>query len=151
MLVDTASKFIKQNKKVLDFGCGIGVVGITIFKKNKIKGILYASDISKNSINLAKLNAAKHKISIVANAGNLFEPWKGEKFDIILNDISGISQKIAKFSPWFKNISCETGEDGTRLTIKIITEAKKYLNTNGAIIFPVLSLSDKKKLLSLQN
>lgn len=147
LLVDKASKFIKQNKKVLDFGCGIGVVGITIFKKNKIKGILYASDISKSSINLAKLNATKHKVSIIAKKGNLFDPWKGEKFDIILNDISGISQKIAKISPWFKNTSCETGEDGTGLTIKIISEARKYLNKNGAIIFPVLSLSDKKKVL----
>ena len=146
LLVQSSSKFIKQNKKILDFGCGIGVVGISIFKKNKIKSHLYASDISKSSVKLSKLNAIKHKVKMIAKVGNLFDPWKGEKFDIILNDVSGISQKIAKVSPWFKNTSCVTGDDGTALTIKIISEAKKYLNKNGAIIFPVLSLSDKKKI-----
>ncbi len=151
LLVQSSSKFIKQNKKILDFGCGIGVVGISIFKKNKIKSHLYASDISKSSVKLSKLNAIKHKVKMIAKVGNLFDPWKGEKFDIILNDVSGISQKIAKVSPWFKNTSCVTGDDGTALTIKIISEAKKYLNKNGAIIFPVLSLSDKKKLLDMQN
>jgi release factor glutamine methyltransferase len=147
LLVESASKFIKQNKKILDFGCGIGVVGITLFKKNKITSNLYASDISKSSIKLSKLNAINHKVKIIAKVGNLFDPWKGEKFDIILNDVSGISQKIAKISPWFKNTSCATGNDGTALTIKIISHAKKYLNKNGVIIFPVLSLSNKKKII----
>ena len=148
ILADCAIKLISnKNKKVLDFGCGIGVVGISIFKKKKIKSILYASDISKNSVEFCKLNAEKHKIKINAKSGTLFEPWKDHKFDLIINDISGISQEISKISPWFKNVSCESGIDGSILTNKVITQGKKFLNKKGKIIFPIISLANKKKIL----
>lgn len=151
LLCQSVNKIIKSKKKILDFGCGIGVVGITLFKKYNIESNLYASDISKHSIRLCKLNAKNHRIKIIAKVGSLFDPWENEKFDIILNDVSGISKKIAKISPWFKNTSCETGDDGTNLTIKIISEAKNFLKKNGTIIFPILSLSNKKKIIKHAN
>ena len=33
LLCDSIIKVIKDEKEILDFGCGIGVVGITLFKK----------------------------------------------------------------------------------------------------------------------
>ena len=149
ILADCAIKLIKNKKvKVLDFGCGIGVVGISIFKKKKINTILYASDISKNSVEYCKLNAKKHKIKICAKSGSLFDPWKEHKFDLIINDISGISQEISKISPWFKNVSCESGADGSILTNKVISQSKNFLNEGGKLVFPIISLSNKRKILA---
>ena len=148
ILANCAIKLINnKDAKILDFGCGIGVVGISIFKKKKIKNILYASDISKSSVEFCKLNAKKHKIKISAKSGSLFEPWKDYKFDLIINDISGISQEISKISPWFENVSCESGADGSILTNKVISQSKKFLKNKGKLVLPIISLANKSKIL----
>ena len=105
------------------------------------------SDASKEAVKLAKINAAKNNISVDARAGSLFEPWKGMKFDNIIDDVSGVAEDIAKVSPWFKNVPCESGYDGTNLVIKVLKQAPRYLNKNGKFFFPVLSLSNNKKII----
>lgn len=147
ILADQALKLIKNKKyNILDFGCGIGVVGIFLAtKKNKCN--FFASDISSEGINLTELNSNIHNVKINIKKGNLFMPWKRYKFDYIINDVSGISNRISKISPWFKNVSCESGLDGTKLTIKILKNSKNFLNKKGKIIFPVISLSNKEKIL----
>ena len=50
------------------------------------------------------------------------------RFDIIINDISGISESVAKISPWFKNIPCSSGSDGTVLTLRFLKNYKSFLN-----------------------
>ena len=72
------------------------------------------------------------------------------KFDYIINDVSGISNKIAKKSLWFKNIvPCDTGLDGTKLSSAIIKESKKYLKKGGIIQIPLISLSNISKTIAL--
>ena len=74
--------------------------------------------------------------------------WKSEKFDIIINDISGISSKVNSLSEWFKFAPNTSGKDGLKYTINILKNYKNYLNKNGSLIFPVLGLSNRKKLVS---
>jgi hypothetical protein len=69
-------------------------------------------------------------------------------FDYIIDDVSGISEEIAKISPWFQNVPCASGLDGTDLVIDVLKHAPLYLKKNGKIFFPVLSLSNTKKILN---
>ena len=62
--------------------------------------------------------------------------------------MSAISSELIKISPWFKNIPCQTSKDGTELTIKFIDQLIKYTDKNSVIFFPVLSLSNKNKILN---
>ena len=133
--------------KVLDLGAGTGYVGLKLSKSSESNFELYASDLTNTSKQLIKLNAKLNKIKIIAKSGNLFAPWKGNRFDFIVNDVSGISEQIANISNWFKGISCKSGKDGTNLTIKVINQAKNYLNSKGVLYFPTLSLSKEKKIL----
>ena len=57
------------------------------------------------------------------------------QFDYIIDDVSGISEEIAKISPWFKNVPCTSGIDGTDLVVSVLKEAPKYLKKNGKIFF----------------
>ena len=66
----------------------------------------------------------------------MFYAWDDHKFDLIINDISGVAQDIAKISPWFKNISCEAGKGRDLLVNKVISESAEYLNDNGKIDIP---------------
>ena len=146
-LLKDALTVIKKPMDVLDLGCGIGIIAIMINKHLKNKKKIYASDVSTAANTVAKKNFELHKCNYDLREGSLFEPWKNEKFDLIINDVSGISEKIAKKSKWFKNVSCRSGIDGTKLTLKVISASKKHLNKNGAIIFPIISLSNGKKVI----
>jgi len=145
-LIRDALSIIKKPVDVLDLGCGIGVVGILVNKFLKNRKKIYASDVSGEAIKIAEKNFRMHKCNFELKKGSLLSPWEGKKFDLIINDVSGISETIAKKSKWFKNVPCNSGKDGTKLTIKIIDSTSLHLNRNGGIIFPIISLSNSKKI-----
>ena len=140
---------IKKNFKVLDLGCGSGILGILIKKKyQNIK--LFSSDIDQNAVKFTKKNFKKNNIKGDVRESNLFGNWKKMKFDYIINDVSGISNKIAIKSPWFKKIvPCDTGLDGTKLSSEILEQSKKYLKKKGIIQIPLISLSNIPKTIAL--
>ncbi len=147
LLVLSALKAIKKKSEILDLGCGTGYVGLSVAKNIKTKNKYFFSDVSKKAVNLCIKNAKKNKIKIDAKTGGLFSPWKKKKFDLIVESVSGIATKVAKISPWYKNgIPCDCGEDGTILVLKVLKECKKHLNKQGKLIFPIVTLSDKKKI-----
>ena len=61
----------------------------------------------------------------------LFEPWSGSKFDVIVDDISGVAQEMAAVSPWFDGVPCDSGRDGTSLVVDIIRAAPGILRAAG--------------------
>ena len=137
--------------KTLDLGCGSGVVGLALAKSKKIKGKLYASDLSKDAVKFLKINADRYDIDVDVRSGSIFDPWKDEKFDYIIDDISGVAKRIADISPWFKETACDAGEDGSSLVIDAIKKSPNYLYPNGKFFFPILSLSNSDIILTKAN
>ena len=123
--------------KLLDLGCGCGKVGKALSGKD-IQ--LYASDVQQEAIDNLNDN------SIIKRCGSLFEPWQGIEFDYIVDDVSGVAESIARMSPWFKGVPCDSGWDGTDLVCKVISQAPKYLTECGKLFFPIVSLSNKLRI-----
>ena len=146
---ETAISQIKNNYKVLDLGCGSGVIGIALMKSfPNIK--MHCSDLDSNSVNITKKNYLKYKLEADIRVGNLFDPWLNKKFDYIVNDVSGISSIVAKNSTWYGNkIPCDSGEDGSNLALSIIENAAIYLTKIGSIQIPLISLSNVQKIVNV--
>ena len=153
LLLEQSTKKIKKKKlKILDMGCGSGVIGIYILKKYKNINLITFSDISKESTNLTRKNLIANKINkkkFEVIKSDTFENLNGKKFDIIINDVSGISSEVSKLSEWFKNVPCDTGKNGTELTEKIIRNYNNFLNNKGILLLPIISLSKEKRIFDL--
>jgi methylase of polypeptide subunit release factors len=150
-LIDAVEKRLDSPGKLLDLGCGSGVLGIVLEKLGLINNSLYASDLSQGAVDCSIKNAKMHKIPHDVRVGSLFEPWINEKFDYIVNDVSGVAAEVAILSPWFKNVPCASGADGTDLVVKVLSEAPNYLSKGGQFFFPVISFSKVDNILSAAN
>jgi len=150
LLIESCQNSVKTPVKMLDLGCGIGINGLVLAKLGLCQGPLYASDIGEETVSLVKENAQRLNVPVEVRCGSLFEPWAGEKFDVIIDDISGLSDEVAKISPWFPpGVNCKAGRDGTRWTVEILKQSPEYLREGGRIFFPVLSLSNQEKILRI--
>ena len=146
-IIKAVSNNISSPGKLLDLGCGSGVVGFALHRLGKAQNNLYASDLSNDAVLQIKENAEKLGRPIDARAGSILSPWDNESFDYIVDDISGIAEKVADISPWFRETSCRSGSDGTDLVIEAINNSPSHLKPGGKLFFPVLSLSNTKKII----
>ena len=75
---------LEKNWRVLDLGCGYGVIGIVA---SRFVNYVVMTDINKRAVSIAKKNL---KINNVKNAevrwGHLYEPMKGERFHSIITN-----------------------------------------------------------------
>ena len=149
LLIKNSINYIKNKKKFLDLGCGSGIIGISIARKIKNKNLNFFSDISKFACRNTIKNLKRNTIKGIVRQGSIFEPWKGEKFDYILCDIAAIAEKVSEFSPWYKNCENNSGKDGTNHIVNVLKKSKKYLNSKGKLFFPIVSLSNEKKILNV--
>ncbi len=76
---------IKRESKVLDIGCGYGVIGIVVAKICPTCKV-YMSDINERAIMLTLKNLKENRVKARVRSGNLYEPWKDIKFDVILSN-----------------------------------------------------------------
>ncbi len=152
LLIKSVLSVVKTKKKILDLGCGTGAVGISLFREGVSKNKIYASDLSKEATECCKENTKFYNFDSDIRTGSLFDPWFEEKFDVIVDDISAISEDVANISPWFPGVPCRTGKDGINLVSQIIINSSEHLNgDNSLFFFPVLSLSNTDEILSIAN
>jgi SAM-dependent methyltransferase len=146
LIADTLENIDVEDKDILDLGCGCGALGLSLIKSNP-KSVLLA-DISTGAIDDCNLNIKNHtsrikkiKVStMVSDCFNKIPPNK--KYDLIINDISGISEDVASLSPWFNNAPCNSDANGLKFFKKVIIEAEPFLKEEGILASPLISLSN---------
>ena len=146
-LIKAVSGYVRKPGKMLDLGAGSGVIGLSLYLKGLVKTPFYASDLSEHAIECMEKNATLYNLPLVIKRGSLFEPWESEKFDYIVDDISGIAEEVAKISPWYNNVPCRSGVDGTSLAVEVVQKAPEHLNAGGLFFFPVICFSNVNKIL----
>ena len=138
---------IRQNfgdKKIsiLDLGTGSGNIAICLAHKLPEDKIT-ACDISGDSIRIAKENA----IGLGANSigffeGNLFEPVKGRRFDMIVSnppyiakgEFKTLEADVKDFEP---RSALDGGNDGLHFYRRILGECRQFLKDGGYLLLEI--------------
>lgn len=136
-------------RSALDLGCGCGVVALALRRFVVPEGRVGASDVSPLAVELTSRNAARLGLELDVRCGSLFEPWEGSRFDLIVDDVAAVAERIARLSPWYPSaVPSEAGEDGTRWIRAVLREAPKHLAAGGLIVFPALTLAEQTRTLA---
>ena len=139
-ILEDQSSLVISNKispiAILEVGCGNGNISLNL-AKNFPSNKYYASDISAEAISQAK--SISHD-SVEFKVGSGIDLWLNQKFDLVVCDMSAISEKIANLSDWYDGVSCLTGDDGLDVVKPIIKNVKHILSPGGVFIMPIISL-----------
>ena len=126
--------------KILDLCTGSGAIVISL-KKYIPNAQVYAVDISKKALEIAKKNANRLEANVKFIESNLFDKVKKEKFDIIVSnppyikksDINYLSQEVQK-EP---QLALDGGYDGLDFYRKISYQAINYLKFGSYLCFEI--------------
>ena len=140
-LVLNTINFIKEyfNKKikVLDIGTGSGAIAISI--KKEVDSLVYATDISKEALEVAKENAKINKVDINFINTNIYDGIK-EKFDVIISNPpyirydEEIDEIVKNNEP---HIALYADNNGLYFYEEILKNIKNILNDKYLIAFEI--------------
>ena len=132
---------VEQNERILEIGCGSGVVSIHCAKYGCI---VIAVDINPSAVECTRENAQLNDVKIDVRLSDLFENVQ-ERFDKIVFNLPYLpvidEGELAK--AW------SGGEDGMGPLPRLLDEANDHLCENGKVIVVVSSLMDQNKLNAL--
>ncbi len=140
ILVEEADKYIALNDKVLDMCTGSGCIIISLKKLNPtIKAT--AVDLSVEALKVAKENAKLNEVDVEFINSDLFANVK-DKFNVIVSNppyiptrvIDELMPEVREYEPL---MALDGTEDGLWFYKNIIDSSKKYLETNGMLLFEI--------------
>ena len=126
---------------VLDLCCGSGAVGISLAKIcSNVK--VTATDISAEAVETAEANAEDLRVKVRFLTGDMFEPVKGRKFDMIVsnppyirtNMISILQEEVKDHEPLN---ALDGGRDGLDFYRTIVEKAADFLKPEGFLLMEI--------------
>ena len=143
----------KNKLNILDIGIGSGCVLLTILKERKN---FYGTgiDISKNCLNISKLNAIKLKVNskLKLYKSNVDKFITG-KYDLIVSNppyikkskIKYLERDVAKFEP---KLALDGGIDGLSEIRKVIKKSSDLIKISGKFVLEI-GFDQKNKVINL--
>ena len=153
-LVDSRALPKFSEPKVLDLMTGSGVIAVTVALETN--STVFASDVSKAALEVAKKNAKANGAKVKFVESDLFKAFKREKFDIIVSnppyiaskEILTLDDEVKKYDPL---ISLDGGEDGLYFYREIANLSPKFLKEGGELILEIGSTQGGSVKKLLQN
>lgn len=151
-VVEYAKSLNKDKIKILDLGCGSGAIGLTLKSILKDSEVTLV-DISKEALEVAKLNANNLNLDVTFIESDWFSNIKLEKYDIIVSNPpyirtdEEIEEIVRDNEP---SLALYGGIDGLDCYRKILANIKPYLNDKFLIAFEI-GESQKEEIYDIVN
>jgi release factor glutamine methyltransferase len=140
-LVQEAVNRAAGAKRVLDIGAGSGCVAVILAKLLPDTEVA-AVDSSDSALAVARENAELNGVNVSFVSGSLFEPFRGERFDLIVSnppyiptaDLAGLQPEVRDFEP---KGALDGGTDGLDFYRLIVPAAPEHLAPGGWLLVEV--------------
>ncbi|MDD3984801.1 MAG: class I SAM-dependent methyltransferase [Methanobacterium sp.] len=139
---------VHQSDSVLEIGTGTGIIAI-LASKNACK--VTAVDINKYAVECAIINNKNNAANIDIRLGDLFEPVKNEKFDLILFNTPYLPTSKEEFVDDELEAAWNGGEDGRYVINRFIKGLPLHLNPYGRVQLVQSSLSNVEETVKMLN
>lgn len=151
-VVEYTKDLNKDKIKILDLGCGSGAIGLTLKSILKDSEVTL-TDISKEALEIAKLNANNLNLDVTFIESDWFSNVKLEQYDIIVSNPPYIRtdeeiEEIVKDNE--PSLALYGGVDGLDCYRKILANIKPYLNNKFLIAFEI-GESQKEEIYDIVN
>ena len=151
-VVEYTKDLNKDKIKILDLGCGSGAIGLTLKSILKDSEVTL-TDISKDALEVAKLNANNLNLDVTFIESDWFSNVKLEQYDIIVSNPPYIRtdeeiEEIVKNNE--PSLALYGGVDGLDCYRKILANIKPYLNNKFLIVFEI-GESQKEEIYDIVN
>lgn len=141
VLVAEALRVAPAARTVLDIGVGSGCIAVALAKAlpaAEVSGV----ESSPEALELAQRNADRHAARITLFEGSLFEPFKDQRFDLIVSnppyiptaDLERLQPEVRDYEP---RQALDGGADGLDYYRLIVPQAPTYLNPGGWLLVEV--------------
>lgn len=140
LLIKTCQHLVNKNSKVLDIGCGTGIISIMLNKLTNCN--VDSCDISSEALKIAKANSQNLNTNVKFFKSDLFENVQ-DKYDLIVSnppyipikEMEKLQKEVKDFEP--HQALFANDEQGIDFYKKIIQNSRKFLNKSGFLAFEI--------------
>ena len=108
----------------LDLGTGCGVQSLHLAEHTRA---VVATDVNRRALAMTRLNAALNEVTIDVREGSLFEPVRGQEFDLLVTNppfvVSPGTGELLVYR--------DSGLPGDEMVRRVVTEAPRHLAAGG--------------------
>ncbi len=133
----------RRGTRMLDLGAGSGIYGLLCAGPDSLVTL---TDIDCRAVDFCRLNEALNRATgrvdhfVRVLQGDIFEPVKGERFDLVVS----LPPYVPSLSEKQLYMFADGGENGISVIRRIIEEVPSYLNEQGELIILVQAMLDQE-------
>ncbi len=129
---------IRKGEKVLEIGCGSGVVSIHCAVNG---AVVSCGDINPHAVELTRKNAQKNNVDLDVRSTDIYSAFSGRYDTIIFNlPYLPVQEEGELAKAW------SGGEDGMGPLPELLAHAPEHLLPDGRVVVVVSSLMDQDRL-----